>query len=165
MDTRTFDDFDEFAMDYRAIHTANVQLSGADSFYFAEMKVKMLKAFESATSLHVLDLGCGDGTTEVFMQQYFPSWLLKGIDVSAKSIESARNKALPSATFQWYDGTAIPAEENSMDIVFVAGVLHHVNYDLHLTILNEIKRVLKPGGRLYLFEHNPLNPVTKHLVN
>ena len=25
-------------------------------------------------------------------------------------------------------------------------------------------RILKPGGRLYLFEHNPLNPVTKYLV-
>jgi SAM-dependent methyltransferase len=32
-------------------------------------------------------------------------------------------------------------------------------------MIQEVHRVLKPGGRLYLFEHNPLNPVTKYLVN
>lgn len=165
MDKRTFDDFDGFASDYRAIHTANVRLSGADSFYFAEMKVKLLLSFEDGQKKLLLDLGCGDGTTEFFIQQYFPKWQVKGIDVSEKSIDNAKEKNLPSASFHVYDGINIPEEENNVDIVFVAGVLHHVNYELHSQIMNEIKRVLKPGGRLFLFEHNPVNPVTRHLVN
>jgi SAM-dependent methyltransferase len=165
MNKRTFDDFDAFADDYRNIHTQNIRLSGVDSYYFAEMKVKLLRPFESNSNLQILDVGCGDGTTEYFMHQYFPNWLLKGIDVSGESIKKAHQKNIDSAVFKMYDGTHIPERDNSIDVVFIAGVLHHVAYELHLKMMQEVHRVLKPGGRLYLFEHNPLNPVTKYLVN
>ncbi|MFT3981703.1 MAG: class I SAM-dependent methyltransferase [Ferruginibacter sp.] len=165
MSNRTFDNFDEFAKDYRSVHTGNVKLSGADSFYFAEMKVKLLLGSEQDKHLAVLDMGCGDGVTESYFQQYFPSWQLTGIDVSQKSIEEAQAKNIPSARFQHYDGRHIPAADAGFDIVFIAGVLHHVDFSLHAGLMKEMYRVLKPGGRLYLFEHNPLNPVTRHLVN
>ncbi|MGG9960769.1 class I SAM-dependent methyltransferase [Ferruginibacter sp. SUN106] len=165
MSERTFDDFDDYAKDYRAVHTENVKLSGADSFYFAAMKVQLLQQFEKNSTLKILDIGCGDGATELFMQQYFPQWLVEGIDVSEKSIAEAKAKNIINSRFSVYNGTQIPFEDNSFDTVFIAGVLHHVDFDLHPIIMQEIFRVLKPGGRLYLFEHNPLNPVTKHLVN
>jgi SAM-dependent methyltransferase len=165
MNKRTFDDFDAFADDYRNIHTQNIRLSGVDSYYFAEMKVKLLRPYESNSNLQILDVGCGDGTTEYFMHQYFPKWLLRGIDVSEESIKEAHQKNIEAAVFEVYDGAHIPAADNTVDIVFIAGVLHHVSFDLHLKIMEEVHRVLKPGGRLYLFEHNPLNPVTKYLVN
>ena len=41
MAERSFDDFDAYAKDYRSIHTKNIKMSGADSFYFAEMKDKI----------------------------------------------------------------------------------------------------------------------------
>ena len=165
MNKRTFDDFDAFADDYRNIHTQNIRLSGVDSYYFAEMKVKLLRPFESNSNLQILDVGCGDGTTEYFMHQYFPKWVLKGIDVSGESIKEAHQKNIEAAVFKVYDGTHIPERDNSIDVVFIAGVLHHVAYELHLKMMQEVHRVLKLGGRLYLFEHNPLNPVTKYLVN
>ncbi len=165
MTKRTFDDFDDYANEYRTIHTKNVALSGADSFYFAEMKVKILQSYEANMQQQVLDIGCGDGTTEYFMQKYFSNWFVTGIDVSEKSIRAAKEKKIGSSIFQVYDGSHIPLAENSIDVVFVAGVLHHVSFELHLNILQEIRRVLKPGGRLYLFEHNPFNPITKYLVN
>jgi ubiquinone/menaquinone biosynthesis C-methylase UbiE len=165
MGQRTFDDFDDFANDYRKIHADNIKISGVDSFYFAEMKVRLLGEFEIDESLATLDVGCGDGATELFMQQYFPAWKVKGIDISQKSIAEANKRGLPNATFISYDGLEIPLQDGSIDIVFIAGVLHHVNYSLHPVILKEIYRVLKNGGRLYIFEHNPLNPLTRHLVN
>jgi len=30
--------------------------------------------------------------------------------------------------------------------------------------MSEIRRVIRPGGRFYLFEHNPVNPVTRKMV-
>ena len=165
MGERTFDDFDEFALDYRAIHAKNIKLSGADSYYFAEMKVKLLQQFEINESLQVLDVGCGDGATGIFMQQYFSQWMMKGIDVSEKSIMEAKQKNILNAVFSVYDGIKIPVQDNSVDVLFIAGVLHHINYNLHLPMVNEIARVLKKNGRVYLYEHNPLNPVTRHLVN
>lgn len=164
MDNRTFDDFDKYASNYRDIHSQNIQLSGADSFYFAEKRVKMLKAYEHNHSYEVLDLGCGDGVSEIFMQRYFDNWRIKGIDVSKESITMAKKLALTNASFDEYDGTHIPFDDSSFDIVFVAGVLHHISFDLHLAMLDEIKRVLKKGGRLVIFEHNPINPFTKYLV-
>ncbi|MBL0357940.1 MAG: class I SAM-dependent methyltransferase [Chitinophagaceae bacterium] len=165
MDNRTFDDFDAYAKNYRAIHTKNIQLSGADSYYFAEMRVQMLQGYEQNESLKVLDLGCGDGVSEIFMQQYFPQWTIEGIDVSKESIEMAKQQQLANSNFAVYDGIHIPFEDNSFNIVFVAGVLHHVEFNLHSPMLDEMKRVLKPGGRLIIYEHNPLNPLTKYIVN
>ena len=165
MGERTFDDFDAHAKDYRAVHTENVKLSGAGSFYFAEMKVGLLKQYETDKPLHILDIGCGDGATELFLQKYFPLWEVKGIDVSEKSIGVAKEKKLANTDFQVYNGTAIPFADQQFDIVFIAGVLHHVDFSLHEKIMREIYRVLKNSSRLYLFEHNALNPLTRYLVN
>jgi ubiquinone/menaquinone biosynthesis C-methylase UbiE len=98
------------------------------------------------------------------VQQYFPQWQVNGIDVSEKSIAVAACRKLPNASFSVYNGSKTSFADESFDIVFVAGVFHHIHYDLHNILMKEIYRVLKKGGRLYLFEHNPLNPVTKHLV-
>ncbi|MEO6404031.1 MAG: class I SAM-dependent methyltransferase [Ferruginibacter sp.] len=165
MPKRTFDGFDDYAEDYRSIHSKNIKLSGADSFYFAEFKVKLLQGYVKNETLRVLDVGCGDGATEIFMMKYFPFWKVEGIDTSFKSIEAAKQRSLPNAGFHFYDGNKIPFGENQFDIIFIAGVLHHINYDLHAAIIREILKVLKPGGQLFLFEHNPLNPLTRYLVN
>jgi len=164
MQERTFDDFDKFAGDYRKIHSDNIKLSGGDSYYFAEHKVLELKKQEKDINLKMLDVGCGDGATEFFVKKHFPSWQTYGIDVSGQAIDVARSRNIDSAIFQLYDGLTIPFNDNYFDVIFVAAVLHHINFSLHDTVINEIYRVLKPGGRFYLFEHNPLNPVTKYLV-
>ena len=164
MSERTFDDFNKYADDYRMIHTKNIQLAGVDSFYFAQMKVCLLQPTEKNKELKVLDIGCGDGATELFMQQYFSNWKITGIDVSEQSIKVAAARKLQNATFSQYNGTNILFPDQTFDIVFIAGVLHHVAFSLHQTMIKEIFRVLKVGGRLYLFEHNPLNPLTRYLV-
>lgn len=163
MSERRFDSFDEYAIGYRDIHNKNIELSGADSFYFAEMKVKILTEFETNKKLRILDLGCGDGATEIYLKKYFPHWIATGIDVSGKSIAEAKSKSA-DVEYEVYNGIDIPYSNNDFDIVFVAGVFHHVDFSLHEKLMIEINRVLKQNGRFYLFEHNPLNPLTKYLV-
>ena len=166
MAKRSFDDFDEYANDYRSIHTDNVKISGADSFYFAEHKVQLLVQSEAAIAdIRMLDIGCGDGATELFVYKYLPSWKVEAIDISEKSIVRAIEKKISNANFSVYDGKSIPFADNSFDVAFIAAVMHHIDSSLHGSLMKEIFRVLKPGGRLYLFEHNPLNPVTRYLVN
>ena len=166
MAKRSFDDFDEYANDYRSIHTDNVRISGADSFYFAEHKVQQLVQSEANhTGIKMLDIGCGDGATELFVHKYLPTWKVEAIDISEKSIARAIEKKISNANFSVYDGKQIPFADNIFDIAFIAAVMHHIDFSLHESLLKEIFRVLKPCGRLYLFEHNPLNPVTRYFVN
>lgn len=164
MAERTFDEFDEYAKDYRSIHTANIKLSGADSFYFAEQKVLILKKYEVDNEVRMLDIGCGDGAVEIFIQQHFPRWQVEGIDVSKKSLEQARARDIRNASFGLYDSKKIPFGDNSFDLIFLAAVLHHIDFTLHAAFIKEIHRVLRKGGRIYIFEHNPLNPATRYLV-
>ena len=165
MSERTFDDFDQHASQYRKIHTQNVKITGADSYYFAAHKIELLKEYENDHPSRLLDIGCSDGVVETFIEKEFPSFKINAIDVSAESISLANEKNLKNSIFQCYDGGLLPFNENQFDIIFVAAVLHHIDFSLHHVFLKEALRVLKPGGRIYIFEHNPKNPVTRYIVN
>ena len=163
---KSFDNFDEFARDYRDIHNENIRLTGADSHYFSEFKVKWLRGYYgNKQPACILDLGAGDGTCLSYFRSYFPEASLYGIDVSEKSIEEAQLKEIPDTTLLAYNGTAIPFEANKFDCILVATVMHHIRFELHPALMKEALRVLKPGGRIFIVEHNPWNPVTRHMVN
>ncbi|PWU01207.1 MAG: hypothetical protein C5B52_07670 [Bacteroidetes bacterium] len=164
MDEKSSDDFNQFAGNYRELHTENIKITGADSLYFAEHKVKELERLESNSRLKFLDIGCGDGAVELFVSRYFSQWSSAGIDISDKSIHEARSKSISNSEFLVFDGEKIPFPDSSFDITFFASVLHHVPEEIHDLIILEAMRVLKPGGRIYIFEHNPANPFTRHIV-
>ena len=165
MINRDFDNFDDHAETYREIHDKSISLSGTNSEYFSEYKIIELAKFENKKSkFSFLDFGCGDGNSSKFISRIFQNSMIRGIDVSVKSIEEAKEKKLDNCIFSSFNGTVIPFENNSFDIIFTSMVFHHISFDLHSTILNELYRVLKPGGRFYIFEHNPYNPLTRKVV-
>jgi ubiquinone/menaquinone biosynthesis C-methylase UbiE len=164
MSKRAFDDFDVFADDYRQIHNQSIKISGTDSDYFSEQKIEEIKRRESQENINFLDLGCGDGNTAVFFQKYFPNSKYTGLDVSKESISVAKKRELKNTEFFDYNGFEIFFEDDTFDVIFIACVLHHIDFSHHKKILEEVKRVLKLGGRLYIFEHNPFNPVTRMVI-
>ena len=44
-------------------------------------------------------------------------------------------------------------------------VFHHIDHAEHVSLLRELHRVIRPGGSLFIFEHNPYNPLTVRVVN
>lgn len=163
---REFDNFDEFATDYRKTHDDSIKLSGADSDYFSEYKiVELLKHEKSEEEIKILDFGCGDGNTVLFIRKHFPKATIFGIDVSEKSIDEAKAKQIHNTDFLAFNGNKIPFKDQEFDVVFTSMVFHHIEHKLHPSILNEIYRVLKKSGRFYNFEHNPINPFTVKVVN
>lgn len=162
---RQFDNFDKHAVDYRETHDKVVEMSGADSDYFSEYKIVELLNFEKAHGkLNVLDFGCGDGNSSVYIRKHFTQASISGADVSEASIGIANGKEINNAIFKAYDGSKLPFEDNQFDVVFTSMVFHHIEHKLHDGILSEIYRVLKKGGRFYNFEHNPNNPLTRKIV-
>ena len=162
---RQFDNFDEFAEDYRTNHDKSVEMSGADSDYFSEYKiVELLKFEDKSQSLKILDFGCGDGNSSVYIKKHFPNAIIYGVDVSKESVSLAVKKKISDANFVAFDGSNLPFNEENFDLVFTSMVFHHIEHRLHENILNEIRRVLKKEGRFYNFEHNPNNPLTRKVV-
>lgn len=108
----------------------------------------------------VLDIGCGSGRLyELFKNkeiEYF------GIDFAKKLIEIAKKKYLESEdskrepekklpTFFPMDALALPFDSDFFDKVFSIAVFHHIpSKEKRLEFLGEIKRILKPGGELFL---------------
>ena len=58
----------------------------------------------------------------------------------------------------------MPLADASQDLIFSACVFHHIDAAEHTRLFAELKRLLRPGGRLVIFEHNPVNPVTRYIV-
>ena len=157
-------EFDDFANEYRKIHTENVQkISGQHSDYFTEYKIREISSFMKDGKIW-LDFGCGDGNSARYILKYFPQSKYFGIDVSSESIETAKKRDISSAQFDCYDGEKLPYKDNTFDIVFIACVLHHIPIKLRDRHLKECFRVLKSGGELIVFEQNTINPVTRKIV-
>ena len=162
-------EFDKFAAEYRDLHAANIRLSGEDPEYFAEYKIKDIAAELSLTGGEldgcVLDFGAGVGYSVPFFRRYMPAARLTCLDVSKRSLAIGAAKHRGDAEFCHFDGTTIPFEDASYAIALASCVFHHIPHAEHVGLLREIRRVLAPGGTLFIFEHNPLNPLTRHAVN
>ncbi len=152
--------FDSYADEYAAVHERSMALSGEASDYFATYKLGCLERLVGAGfDAPVLDYGCGVGMVTEKLSGRFSR--VDGFDPSAESLEAARKRA-PRATF-YSDIAAAP--EGHYGVVMMAGVLHHVNPAEREAVLRMARSKLRPGdGRLVVFEHNPLNPVTRRVV-
>ena len=164
-------DFDRFARNYRAVHDVNLKPSGFPSDYFAAQKARILVAEapapDAGSPLRLLDVGCGTGRLEALIlaaRGGSAGIQMEGIDVSAQSVEEAQSQQLPGAAFRVYDGQHVPFGADSFDVIVFCCVMHHVPLAIREPLLKECRRALKPGGALFIFEHNPLNPLTQYLV-
>lgn len=102
----------------------------------------------------VLDVGCGTGTLAVLMaQKVGTSGEIVGIDLSPRMIERARRKALlPQLKFYQQSIEAINFPDGYFDAVTATYVLHEMPRAARCNTLREIRRVLKPGGRLLVVD-------------
>jgi SAM-dependent methyltransferase len=159
-------EFDRHAASYDRLHAENIRITGETPDYFAEYKARhAARLARGALPLpRVLDFGCGIGNATGFLAKHFPGCEITGTDLSPASLEIARKRTGPAATFHAMHGDAIPFADASFGLVFVSCVLHHVASDRHAAVLAEIRRVLAPGAWLIVYEHNPWNPLTVRAV-
>ena len=160
-------EFDRYADSYASLHDRSIRLSGEEPRYFADYKVRMVARLLAGEPVGaIVDFGAGVGASVPFFRQYFPQARLTCLDVSVDSLARARaSHGAEAAHFIAYDGDRLPLADGCTDLAFAACVFHHIPPDRHAAALGELRRILKPGGHMVLFEHNPLNPLTVHAVN
>ena len=109
----------------------------------------------------VLDLGCGNGRLYELFKEKFVDY--DGVDSAEKMIEIAKSR-YPKIKFRVADALNLPFPENFFDKVISIAVLHHIpSEEFRLQFLKEVKRVLKPEGKVILLVWN-LN-IWKSLVS
>ena len=150
--------FDQYASEYEAMHAASVAASGESTVYFADYKVAVLQRLGVGPNDPILDYGCGIGN---LTERLFPAFTdVTGYDPSTKSLEVAQRRA-PLAKL--HHETSDVAEGHFACAV-LSGVLHHVPPAERLGLLQTVLQKLAPGGRVFIFEHNPWNPLTRRAV-
>lgn len=161
-------EFDKFADEYLAMHQSNVAITGEDPEYFARYKIDELKRLYASRRRpepkRILDFGCGIGGSVPHLRAAFPDAEITALDVSERSLEIARQRFPTAATYVLDDGQEIDLPDASFDLIFSACVFHHIEADEHARILRRLRRLVSPQGALAIFEHNPLNPVTRYIV-
>jgi ubiquinone/menaquinone biosynthesis C-methylase UbiE len=100
----------------------------------------------------VLDVGCGTGTLAIAAtRRVQPTGAVHGIDASPQMIARATRKAAKAgapAVFQVAAAERMPFPEGNFDVVLSTLMLHHLPRKTRQQCANEIRRVLKPGGRV-----------------
>lgn len=95
----------------------------------------------------VLDLGCGVGRITEYMANDFKK--VHALDLSEEMIESAKKRVIGKKNVEFHigNGNSIPLEKQNVDLVFSYQTFQHLpNESLIKDYLEEICRVLKPGG-------------------
>lgn len=106
-----------------------------------------MKAVEAAAvNADVLEYGCAMGELAIGLAPKAKS--VCGIDISEVAIEQAQEEAakqgLTNTKFLVADAMNTGLPDNSFDLVFGSGIIHHLDTEQSLS---EINRILKPGGK------------------
>ena len=164
-------EFDKFADEYHAALTAGIAVSGEAPEYFSEYKIVDISrecgpALRAVTTRpRVLDFGAGIGNSVPYVRKHLPQVDLTCLDLSHRSLEVAEKRFPNMAQYVRFDGASIPFPNDHFDIAYAMCVFHHIEHADHAALLEEMRRVVRPGGSLFIFEHNPFNPLTVRVVN
>ncbi|GMS81962.1 hypothetical protein PENTCL1PPCAC_4137 [Pristionchus entomophagus] len=130
-----------------AMHDAHLI---SDYFPLIDMSEKLAEG-----SLKVLDVGCGSGYHALKMASTYPKCEIHGADISEKAIgmakDSLKEQGHKNLTFHVEDAGKMPSEwTNTFDFITIFDACHdQMRPDL---CLNEIYRMLKPGGVFAMLE-------------
>lgn len=127
-----------------------------------------LRMFPLEQGQKVLDVGCGTG---VHLDLYRKSGCeLYGIDSSPSMLDVARARLGEEADLRLSDATNMPYESDTFDLVLCMLALHEMDQPERMSVISEMKRVLKADGRILLidFHAGPALPlkgwITKPII-
>jgi ubiquinone/menaquinone biosynthesis C-methylase UbiE len=141
-----------------------MQIDNPDA-YINATELEIMERTLPLSGAQVLELGCGRAwMTRRMVEEFSPAAI---IATEVDRIQHEKNLLvddLPSVSFIYGGAEAIAQPDNSMDVVLMLKSLHHVPLKLMDQALNEIARVLKPGGLAYISEpvfRGALNEITR----
>lgn len=153
--------------DYSEKLTSALGPMGGEHEVYLRIKASHLRGMtrRALGALHLLDaveFGSGAGLMAEHLAPGFASYT--GIDIDP-TVQDEAERRVPGATFLTYDGTSLPLQSESCDVVFAVNVFHHIPPDQRVGAVRRLRTLLRPGGLLAIAEHNPANPLTRWVVS
>lgn len=116
----------------------------------------------------VLDVGCGTGTLAITAKSHVgEKGVVHGIDASPEMIARAARKARragAAVTFATGFAQSLPYPDGQFDVVLSTVMLHHVPSVAREACAREMRRVLKPGGRVLVVDFGKSSREAKGLI-
>jgi ubiquinone/menaquinone biosynthesis C-methylase UbiE len=113
---------------------------------------KVLRLARLVAGESVLDVGCGTGTQAIAAKRHVGSTgAAYGIDASPEMIARAEKKAAKAGVDVFFEtalAEALPFRDAQFDVVLTTVMLHHLPRSARQACASEIRRVLKPSGRV-----------------
>src|ERR1700680_813476 len=149
-------EFDDYAGNYDGALNRGLSLSGESKEYFAHQRVRWLAARLADLGVqpsHVLDYGCGTGSTSPELLEQLHARLVVGVDASRESLDVAR-KAHTDPRMQFKHVTDLEPS-GQFEVVYCNGVFHHIEPGQRPDALGYVHRSLSAGGYFCFCENNP----------
>jgi ubiquinone/menaquinone biosynthesis C-methylase UbiE len=137
-------------MDYDATDIASAYDRGRDHGpAFLDLWMNVVSSHVNGQHIEtVLDLGCGTGRFTEALRERFEANVI-GIDPSEKMLAQARSKSPDRGIrYEHGRGESIPLPDNSVDLVFMSMIFHHLEDPL--LAARECRRVLRDGGTAFV---------------
>lgn len=117
-----------------------------------ETFIRKIKSYCSGKD--VLEIGCGDGARSRVIARTCKSWI--GIDPDPESIRQANENNVPE-NLKFIEGVVeeLQWSGSSFDVAMFTLSLHHIEIDLMPRAVDEVIRVLRPGGTVIFLEPLP----------
>jgi len=118
-------------------------------------KKRLITAAAIGPQHNVLDLGCGTGTLTLMIKNRHPDAKVHGLDGDSKALTIARCKAEAADVEIVLDkgfSYDLPYPDDTFDRVLSSLVFHHLTHKHKVETLQEVRRILKPGGALFIVD-------------
>ena len=132
-------------------HTYPIMFRVEQSHWWYTGRRKILSQFVAEIVRHVtgrrpriLDVGCGTGANLLMLSEFGEA---EGVDISEDALAFCRERGLEKVRLG--AGEKLPYEDGTFDLVTALDVVEHMDDDL--AGLREMRRVLRPDGRVLLF--------------
>ncbi|MEA5578607.1 class I SAM-dependent methyltransferase [Anabaena sp. UHCC 0451] len=135
------------------------------SFIYQAIHKRLISQIQLPANANVLDLGCGTGRLLNRLASHFPNLRGTGLDLSPQMLRVARqsNQHHPRLIYLEGNAESLPFAEGQFNAVF--NTISFLHYPQPEKVLNEVARVLSPGGNFYLVDITADNSAFKLMAN
>ncbi|WP_454194274.1 class I SAM-dependent methyltransferase [Nocardia sp. Marseille-Q1738] len=123
------------------------------------LNVRLAELARPSPDAVVVDIGCGPGDFSRVLAR--AAGQVTGVDPSAPMIDyaTARSRYLTNCRFELGTAQSLPLPDASVDLVTSTFAMHHIPAAHRTAAVEQMFRVLRPGGRLLLADTHPTGPV------